>query len=179
MVTLTHAQTLIIGAIAGPVLFLASVWANGARGRQIMGGIVGAGAYGLATFGWDRVAAAAGWWHYPFDPQASSQVIVLDLLAGLVAGGAFGLLGWRITGCFGRRGLACFIVAWSLWGAIHDVGGSMLFASSNLMTVSPGVEPVVADVLNYATCGAIAQLAIRLVAGPAPAGRFRPAAKRR
>lgn len=173
MPTVTHPQTLIIGAIIGPVLFVASVYVTGARGRQILGGVVGAAAYGLATFGWDRLAAVAGWWHYPFDPGATGQVLALDLIAGVVAGGAFGLVGWRLTGRFGRRGLATFLVAWSVWGAIHDLGGSLLFADSNLMTFTHGLGPVVADVLNYATCGAVAQLVIRIVAGPAPSAPFR------
>jgi hypothetical protein len=170
MPTLTHTQTLIIGMIVGPLLFVASAYLTRARGRQILGGAAGAVAYGLATFTWDQVAAIAGWWHYPFDPQATGQVLTLDLIAGVVAGGAFGLLGWRLTGRFGWRGLAGFLVAWSIWGAVHDVGGSALFADSNLMIFSRGLGPVVADLLNYATCGALAQLAIRLVARPAPAG---------
>jgi hypothetical protein len=164
---------LIIGVIVGPLLFVASVYLTGARGRQILGGAAGAVAYGLATFTWDRGAAIAGWWHYPFDPPATDQVLALDLIAGVVAGGAFGLLGWRLTGRFGWRGLAGFLVAWSIWGAVHDIGGSALFADSNLMIFNHGLGPVVADVLNYATCGALAQLAIRLVAGPGPAGPFR------
>lgn len=173
MPTLTHPQTLIIGALIGPALFAVSVYVTGARGRQILGGAAGAAAYGLATFGWDRLAAVAGWWHYPFDPRATSQVLVLDVLAGVVAGGAFGLVGWRLTGRFGRCGLVAFLVVWSVWGAVHDVGGSLLFADSNLMTFAPGPAPVVADVFNYATCAAVAQLAIRVVAGPGAPGTFR------
>jgi hypothetical protein len=174
MPTLTHIQTLIIGVIVGPVLLVASAYVTRARGRQILGGAAGAAAYGLATFTWDRVAAIAGWWHYPFDPSATGQVLALELIAGVVAGGAFGLVGWRLTGRFGWRGLTGFLVVWSIWGAVHDLGGSALFADSNLMVFSRGLGPAVADVLNYTTCGAVAQLAIRLVAGP---GAERPAAQ--
>jgi hypothetical protein len=39
------------------------------------------------------------------------------------------------------------------------------------MVFKSGLTPIVADFLNYATCGAAAQLAIRLVAGPARARR--------
>jgi hypothetical protein len=173
MPTLTHPQTLIIGGILGPILFLVRAHLSGARGRQILGGVAGAATYGVATFAWDHVAADAGWWQYPFDPSATGQVLALDLVAGVVAGGALGLIGWRLTGRFRRRGLAGFLVAWSIWGSVHDLGGSALFADSNLMTFAGGIGPAVADLLNYATCGAIAQLAIRLVAGPAPAGPWR------
>jgi hypothetical protein len=58
----------------------------------------------------------AGWWHYPYDPRATGPALGLDLIAGVVAGGAFGLVGWRLTGRFGRRGLAGFLIAWSIWG---------------------------------------------------------------
>ena len=99
--TLTHTATLIIGVIVGPLLFVAAVYLIGSRGQQILGGAAGAVAFGLATFTWDHGAAIAGWWHYPFDPPATEQVLALDLIAGVVAGGAFGLLGWRLTGRFG------------------------------------------------------------------------------
>ena len=173
MPVLTHTETLLIGTVVAPVLFAASILLTRARGRQILGGVAGAAAYGLTTFAWDHIAAMAGWWHYPYDPRATGQAFALDLIAGVVAGGAFGLVGWRLTGRFGRRGLAGFLIAWSTWGAIHDLGGSVLFAASNLMTFTPGVAPAIADVLNYATSAAAAQLAIRLIAGPAPTGQFK------
>ena len=72
MPVLTHAQTLIIGAIVAPVLFAASILLTGARGRQILGGVAGAAAYGFATFTWDHIAAIEGWWHYPYDPSATT-----------------------------------------------------------------------------------------------------------
>jgi hypothetical protein len=49
---------------------------------------------------------------------------------------------------------------------IHDVVGSAAFASSNLMVFGQGIVPVLADWVVYATCGALAQLAMWLVAGP-------------
>jgi hypothetical protein len=58
-------------------------------------------------------------------------------------------------------------------GVIHDVGGSAVFADSNLMVFESGPSPLIADFLNYVTCGAFAQLAIRLVAGPADADPLR------
>lgn len=64
MPILTHTETLLIGAIVAPALFAASILLTGARGRQILGGVAGAAAYGIATFTWDHVAAMAGWWHY-------------------------------------------------------------------------------------------------------------------
>jgi hypothetical protein len=42
-----------------------------------------------------------------------------------------------------------------------------------MMVFATGPTPVVADILNYASCGALAQLAIRLVAGRAQEGPLR------
>jgi hypothetical protein len=55
---------------------------------------------------------------------------------------------------------------------VHDLGGSVLFETSNLMIFTPGVAPAIADVLSYASAAA-AQLAIRLVGGPQPTGQFK------
>ena len=169
MPTLTPSQALLIGIIVAPTLFALSAYFTRANARRIVGALAGAVAYGVLTFAWDRVAAVVGWWHYPFDPTVTSQMLPLYIPAGLVAGGAFGLVGWRVVRRFGWQGLSAFLFVWGVWGVIHDFGGSAAFASSNLMVFGPGLIPVVADFLNYVTCGALAQLAIRLVAGPANA----------
>ena len=179
MPTLSHEQTLLIGAVVGPVLFAASVFITGARRRHIGAAALAAVAYGLATYCWDRLAAVAGWWYYPFDPTATGPVLALDLLAGVVAGGAFGLVGARLTASYGRLGLAAFLLAWTAWGVLHDLAGSALFAGSNLMTFTNGPVPPLADAVNYATCGALAQLVIRLVAGPPAAASWGPSRLRR
>jgi hypothetical protein len=172
MPTLTPSQAVILGFIVAPILFVASAYFTRATPRRILGGLAGGVAYAVSTFGWDRVAAGIGWWYYPFDPTVSGQVLALYAPAGLVSGGAFGLIGWRVTRRFGKRGLAAFLVAWGVWGTLHDVGGSALFASSHLMIFQPGPIPVAAAFLNYATCGALAQLAVWLVAGPTRADRL-------
>lgn len=167
MPVVTPVQALGIGWVVAPLLFLASAYFTRASRRRIVGALAGAMAYAALTYLWDLVAAVAGWWHYPFDPTITGRMLALYVPAGLVAGGAFGLVGWRSTRRFGWQGLAVFLLGWGLWGAVHDIGGSAVFASSQLMVFASGLTPVVADFLNYASCGAVAQLAIRLVAGPA------------
>jgi hypothetical protein len=34
-----------------------------------------------------------------------------------------------------------FLLCGSVWGAIHDIGGSAVFAASNLMVFGPGLTP--------------------------------------
>jgi hypothetical protein len=173
MPILTPLQALRIGFVIAPLLFLASAYFTRANGRRILSALAGAVAYGVLTYSWDRAAGSLGWWHYPYAPAIARTMLALYVPAGLVAGGAFGLVGWRLIRRFGWRGLAGFLLAWGTWGVIHDVGGSAVFADSNLMVFESGAAPVVADFLNYATCGAFAQLAIRLLAGPADADPLR------
>lgn len=110
MPVLTHTETLLIGTVVAPVLFAASILLTRARGRQILGGVAGATAYGLTTFTWDHIAAMAGWWHYPYDPRATDPALGLDLIAGVVAGGAFGLLGCALAAASAGAG---WLASWS------------------------------------------------------------------
>jgi hypothetical protein len=147
-------------------LFLASVYFTRATGRRILGALAGAVAYSTLNILWDQAAAAQGWWVYPYAPTWV-ETIPLYIPAGLVAGGAFGLVGWRVIRRWpGGRGLAVFLLLWGVWGVIHDYGGVMLMQASNLLNFAPGLAPVIADFLTYVTCGALTQLVIRLVAGP-------------
>jgi hypothetical protein len=169
MPTLTPSLAFIIGFIVAPVLFALSAYFTRAPARGIIGALAGAVAYSTLNIIWDRLAAAAGWWVYPF---ASTWVDTLPLYipAGLVAGGAFGLVGWRVSRRWPKgRGLVAFLLVWGVWGVIHDFGGLAITGATNLMTFGPGLAPVIADFLTYVTCGALAQLAMRLVAGPASA----------
>ena len=167
--TLTPSLALLIGFIVAPVLFGLCAYFTRATRRRVLSALAAAPAYAALNILWDRVAAGLGWWTFPF---ASSWVETVPLYvpAGLVAGGAFGLVGWRVVRRWPRgRGLAAFLLAWGVWGVIHDYGGLAATGATNLLTFGPGVTPVIADFLTYVTCGALAQLAIRLVAGPASA----------
>lgn len=99
--------------------------------------------------------------------------MLLYIPAGLVAGGAFGLVGWRLTRRYGRTGFVLFILLWSLWGIIHDFGGGAAFQSSNLMAFASGPVPILLDGTLYATCQLTAQAIMRVIAGPANAEPLR------
>ncbi len=165
MPTITPAQAFLIGLIVSPSIFAASAYFTHANLRQIAGALVGALAYGAINFAWDRAAALAGWWQYPAYNLAGQLPLPIYAFSGLVYGG-FGLIGWRITRRFGKKGLVIFLAAWSLWGFFHDVAGSYAFASSNLMVLGQGLAPLVADLLLYATCMACVLGSIRLISGP-------------
>lgn len=177
MLTLTPSQAFLIGFIVAPILFLVSAYFTRATRRRIIAALVGAIAYSTLNIIWDRVAAAVGWWVFPFAPTWV-ETVPLYIPAGLVAGGAFGLLGWRVIRRWPKaRGLVVFLLIWGVWGVIHDYGGLAITQANNLMTFGPGLAPVIADFFTYVTCGALAQLVIRVIGGPAnadPLARTRP-----
>jgi hypothetical protein len=179
MPTFTPSLAFTIGFIVAPVLFALSAYFTRASVRRIAAAVVAAVAYAALNILWDRAAAAAGWWVYPFAPSWIDTA-PLYIPAGLVAGGAFGLIGWRVNRRWpGGRRLLVFLLAWGVWGVIHDYGGLAITGATNLMTFGPGVAPVIADFFTYISCGALAQLAQRVVAGPAGAdvlARSRPLA---
>jgi hypothetical protein len=117
-------------------------------------------------YAWDRVAALAGWWSYPAYETTGSlpMPLAIYLFSGLVYAG-FGLVGWRIARRFGWKGGLAFLLIWSVWGLIHDTAGSVLFASSRLMVIGPGLIPRIADFLVYVTSMTSVLLVIRLIGG--------------
>jgi hypothetical protein len=172
MPVLSPQGALLIGFIVAPVLFGLSAYVTRANRKRIIAALVSALAFGLSNLLWDQIAFRMGWWSYPAF-QKINWWMILYIPAGLVAGGAFGLIGWRITRRYGRVGFVVFILIWSIWGIIHDFGGGAAFQSSNLMTFASGPVPIIADGILYATCQLAAQGILYLIAGPANADLLR------
>jgi hypothetical protein len=172
MPVLAPQQALLIGFIVAPILFGISAYFTRANSKRIRAALVAGLAFGLSNLLWDQAAFRPGWWSYPAF-QANNSWPWLYLPSGIVAGGAFGLIGWRATRRWGTKGFILFILLWSVWGMIHDFGGGSAFQSSNLMSFAPGPVPVIADGLLYASCQLAAQGVLRLMAGPAAADDLR------
>jgi len=163
MPILTPSQALLIGFIVAPTLFSLSAYFTRADRRHILGAVVGASLYAVVNYVWDRAAAVFGWWTYPAWSESGQFPLTGYLLAGIVGGGAFGLVGWRILRRWHWKGLAGFLLFWAVYAVVHDYGGSRLFASSNLMLFGPGLMPIIANVLWYITGNALPQAAIWLI----------------
>jgi hypothetical protein len=166
MFTLTPSQAQLIGFIVAPTLFLLSAYFTRARPRRIAGALVGAASYTAVNIALDRIAASRGWWSYPAWSTDAQFPLTTYLLAGLVGGGAFGLVGWRVIRRWDGRGFAFFLLGWAVYAVLHDYGGSRLFASSGLMVFGPGLVPIVAIIFLYLIVNSVPQAAICLVAGP-------------
>lgn len=172
MLVITPIQALWIGFIVAPLLFGLTAYFTRANRERILAAVAAALTYGLVNIIWDQVAFRMDWWSYPaFQNYGWWPIIYVP--AGLVAGGAFGLIGWRVSRRYGSKGFIFFILLWSVWGMIHDFGGGAAFQSSNLMAFGPGLIPVIADGLLYATCQLAAQGVLYLVGGPASADALR------
>ena len=164
MFTQTPQEALIIGAVVSPLILMVIAYFTRASTRRLVGALAGACAYGALNYALDRVAFAAGWWQYP--AWASSSLLPLLYIPAGIVGGAVCLIGWRAMQRFGWRGLVVFLIVWSVWGVIHDVGGTAAFANNNFMVFGSGIVPLLADMTVFATCAALAQWAMWLVAGP-------------
>jgi hypothetical protein len=171
MPTLTPSQALLIGFIVAPGLFILSAYLTRATLRHILGALVGAGLYAALNYVWDRAAAAFGWWTYPAWSASGQFPITGYLLAGIVGGGAFGLVGWRLIRRWRWKGFVGFLFFWAVYAVVHDYGGSLLFASSGLMLFGAGPFPIIANVLWYVTGNALPQVAIWFIGGSSIRGR--------
>lgn len=163
MPTLAPTQALLIGFIVAPGLFALCVFFTHATRRHIFGAIIGAGLYATMNYAWDRAAAAFGWWIYPAWTASGQFPLTGYLLAGMVGGGAFGLVGWRVIQRWHWKGLAGFLLFWAVYAVVHDYGGSRLFASSSLMLFGAGPVPIISNMLWYVTGNALPQIPIWLV----------------
>jgi len=167
MPVLSSSQALRIGFIVAPALLILCAFLTHATFRHILGAIVGAFLYSAVNYAWDHVAAHFGWWTYPAWSENGQFPLTGYLLAGIVGGGAFGLVGWRIIRRWRWRGYLGFLLFWAVYALIHDYGGSRLFASSRLMVFGPGLVPILADVFWYISGDALPPLVVWLI-GDAP-----------
>src|SRR6185436_16722932 len=129
MPILTPSQAFLIAFIVAPTLFILSAYFTHATRRHSLGAMVGAALYAIVNYVWDGAATTFGWWTYPAWTASGQFPLTGYLLAGIVGGGAFGLVGWRIIQRWHCKGLAGFLLFWAAYAIVHDYGGSLLFAS--------------------------------------------------
>lgn len=170
---ISNQQAVFLGYILGPLLFVLSAYLTRAPRKRILAALAGALAYAVLNNMWDRVATSLGWWRFPF-PNFWLETLLIYIPGGLVMGGAFGLVGWRVARRFGKRGLAGFLACWGLLGLVRDFSGAAVLQVGSLITLTPGIPTVIVDLLNYVTCAALAQIVIFSAGGPAKDSPLRP-----
>jgi hypothetical protein len=137
--------------------------------RRLLGALVGGLAFAVLHISWDTLADAAGWWRYPFTTEAHAPL--LWYMGRVFWGATSALIGWRIQRRWSLRGLIIFLVAVGVLGTVSDFARAAA-ASANLIVFGAGIMPVLADTVCSATNSLMAQVGMRLLAGPAPADRL-------
>jgi len=136
------------------------------------GALAGGFGFGLLNLAWDVVGNHMHWWWYPAATPRSLGPWYWYAAAGLEYGAGFGLIGWRATRRWGARGLLGFLIGFTLFGMARDYVASSTVAR-DVITFAGGIWPWVADGIAWFSLGAMAQVVMRLVSGPAISDRLR------
>jgi hypothetical protein len=158
-----------IVGIVPPILLLIVICFTRPSGRRLLGALVGGLALAVLHISWDMLAHAAGWWRYPFTLEVHAPF--LWYLGSVFWGATSALIGWRIQRRWGLGGLTMYLVAVGVLGTASDFAGAAA-ASANLIVFGAGFIPVLADTVCSGTNALVAQVTMRLVAGPAQADRL-------
>lgn len=164
----TPDQLSLLAVLAAPVLLAIIIYFTRPGLRRLLGALAGGLVFIVLNTAWDIAAHYAGWWHFPFTTDTHAPLlfyVVQDLPWGV--GGT--LIGWRITRRFGIRGLLIFLVLLSVLGSMRDFANA---ASAHLIVFGTGIVPVLADWSCWATLFLLAQLTLRVIAGPASADQL-------
>ena len=160
---MTTKQSILIAANGVYLVGLvATVYFTRATARRVAGAFMGGIAVGVVGVGLESLAHSAGWWRYPSVETPYGPPLMYPALVLLWAG--FALVGWRVTRRFGWRGQAAFLGAATILGTLRDYGVAAWLLG--FIVFAPGIGPVLADAACWAGTVALAQLVMRLVAGP-------------
>jgi hypothetical protein len=161
-IALTTNQFIVIDT--GTFIFAAMVvYFTRAVPKRVLGAAVG-GLAGMAVgIGFDVLGDAKGWWHYTTGTTAyGPPLMYVALFLGFGIG--LTLIGWRVSRRFGSRGLIGFIAFMAVYGPLRDYVGVAL-TRGTLQVISSGVQPLIADVLLWATSNTVAQSVMWLISG--------------
>jgi hypothetical protein len=164
----TH-QLVLIDCLCLALLGIAT-WLTRATPTRLLGGLAGGAAFTALGVLFDVAGSWLGWWRYTFVTTPNGPPLMY-VAVGLWYGAGIALIGWRVTRRFGRRGQVAFITFFAVFGPVRDFVGVAL-TRGKIQVIAPGVMPVVGDVLLWASCIALAQAVMRLVAGPAKRDRL-------
>ncbi len=144
-------------------LFIAAIYFSRATPRRVVGALAGGGAVALVGMGVEALAHARGWWRYPSDDTPIGPVAMYPAMVVILA--FLALIGWIVMRRFGGRGLAVFLGALAIVGALRDyfIVGKLL----GLIVFAPDILLAIIDGFLWAGLTALAILVMRIVSGPA------------
>ena len=162
------APQLVLWLCLAPAAWGGTVFLTRARFRRVMGALAGGILFGATWFFKLRLDYSMGWWRTRFaetpDPLSlfspASMVLGIAVLSALLF-----LVSWRVARRFGWAGVAVFIVAVSADLTVRDRMYWDTFMQ--MMTVSWGIQPLLADTALFVLGFTLGHAAMRMVAGPA------------
>ena len=131
--------------------------------RRIAAALTAALVISMLNVVWDIAAYKAHWWWYATGARMVAP-LALYLAQDLVWGGALALIGWRIQRRFGVQRLIVFLILFSFVGGIRDLFEA---GATRLLVFGPGLLVRLMDIVCWATLLGVAQVVMRLIAGPA------------
>jgi uncharacterized membrane protein YkvA (DUF1232 family) len=155
-------KLLVFSVAATFVLFAVSAFFTRATLRRMVGVLIGAIPIIPMVMFFDGIAAQRGWWYYPAVTTGDAP-LAWYVSAALFYGAALGLVGWRVIRRYGWRGLIGFILAFALFGLMRDY---LYSVTTRLIVFGPGMIPLTADFLSYASGAVVVQILMYWIAGP-------------
>jgi hypothetical protein len=144
------------------VVMIVTAYFTRATTRRVIGALIGGLTIGLVGVGVESMAHAMGWWRYPFVETPYGPPLIYPVVVFLFT--ALALVGWRVSRRFGWHGQAMFLGAVTIVGTLRDYRVAALFPQ--LIVFPPGIGTVLVDAACWAGMLALAQMVMRLVAGP-------------
>ena len=144
------------------VVVVLTAYFTRATRRRVAGALMGGAAVALVGVGVECLAHAAGWWRYPFVDTPYGPPLLYPVAILLFT--ALALVGWRVTRRFGWPGQAAFLCAVTILGTLRDY--RVAARLPDCIVFAPGIRTVLVDAACWAGLLALAQVVMRLVAGP-------------
>jgi len=152
------------------VLVVVAIYFTRAAPKRVFGAIVAGSVATAIGIAFDVAGDAMGWWHYTIAGTAYGPPLMY-VAVGLWYGVGVTLIGWRVIRRFGRRGLIAFIGFMAVYGPLRDYAGVAL-TRGTVQVISPGLMPLVGDMVLWASLNAVAQGILWLIAGSPDADRL-------
>lgn len=161
------APQLVLWACLAPAACGSAVFFTRARIRRVAGALTGGMLFGATWVIKLRLDYSMGWWRTRFAETPDPLSLVSPALGlGIgVLGGLVFLISWRVARRFGWVGVAVFIVVASASFTVRDRMYWDKFM--HMMTVSWGVQALLADTAIFVLGLTLGHAAMRMVAGPA------------
>jgi len=136
--------------------------------HRFLGAMAGGLTVAVVGVGVEVLFQTLGFWHYPSVDQRYGPVLMYPVVLLMWTG--YSLIGWRVMRRFGWRGETLFLATVAVFGTLRDF--VIAWQMPDVIALSPRIATVLVDLLLWSGLTALAQVVMRLVAGPATADRL-------